>query len=62
MQEPPLVLVKTWYELLIQTECKVAQSHAERNLQGNLQGHPVRRDKSVEDRSRGRPGCNSSTW
>jgi hypothetical protein len=27
-----------------------------------LQRHPVRRDKSVEVRSGGRPGCNSSTW
>ena len=27
-----------------------------------LQRHPVRRDKSVEDRSGRRPGCKSFTW
>ena len=27
-----------------------------------LLGHPVRRDKSVENRSGGRPGCKSSNW
>jgi hypothetical protein len=36
MQEPPLVLVKTWYELLIQTECKEAQSHSEDMLLGSF--------------------------
>ena len=33
-----------------------------KDLAQQLTGHPVRRDKSVEDRSGGRPGCKSSTW
>ena len=32
------------------------------STQQKSQSHPVRRDKSVEDRSGDRLGCKSSTW
>jgi hypothetical protein len=33
-KEPPVVLVKTWYELLIQQEDKASSVHAENMLMG----------------------------
>lgn len=34
MKEPPLVLVKTWYELLLNAEDKGSKQHAEQMLIG----------------------------
>ena len=34
MKEPPMVLVRTWYELLVQKENKEASIHAEQMLMG----------------------------
>ena len=34
MKEPPLVLVKTWYNLLINQQNKVASEHAQNMLLG----------------------------
>lgn len=34
MQEPPLILVKTWYELLLNAEDKASKQHAEQMLIG----------------------------
>tara|TARA_R110000868_G_scaffold38777_2_gene135433 strand:- start:1198 stop:1362 length:165 start_codon:yes stop_codon:yes gene_type:complete len=33
-KEPPLVLVKTWYELLLNAEDKESKRHAENMLMG----------------------------
>lgn len=32
LKDPPFVLVKTWYDLLTQTECKEASSRAKKML------------------------------
>lgn len=34
MKEPPLVLVKTWYELLLNADDKASKQHAEQMLIG----------------------------
>ncbi|WP_395341868.1 hypothetical protein PN836_020325 [Ningiella sp. W23] len=39
MTNPPIILVKTWYELLTQSDDDASKEHAERMLMGAFGSH-----------------------